>query len=137
MMKGYNFKINGHDYKVDIESVGGASAKVIVNGMSYDVEMSDNDCTAAADTAVTVPEAAAVKVERTSGSKSVVTPLPGVILEICVSKGDSVKAGQKVAVLEAMKMENDIESEVEGIVTAILAGKGDSLQEGAKIIELE
>jgi len=142
-MKTYNFKINGHDYKVDINSVEGSKAKVCVNGKAYEVEM-ENEMPAAAPhpqqaalSQIEVPKAEQVQSPAPQqGAKAVISPLPGVILEICVAKGDKVKAGQKVAVLEAMKMENDIEAEFDGTVTAVLANKGDSVLEGAKIIEL-
>ena len=58
------------------------------------------------------------------------------ILSINVNVGDSVKAGQTVAVLEAMKMENEIQAEFDGTVTAINAAKGDSVLEGAAIVTL-
>lgn len=58
------------------------------------------------------------------------------ILSVNVAVGDKVKAGQKVAVLEAMKMENDIESDFDGTVTAIHVNKGDSVLEGAKIVSI-
>lgn len=64
----------------------------------------------------------------------VTTPLPGVILSVDVAVGDRISAGQRVAVLEAMKMENDIEAEKGGTVTAVHVRKGDSLPEGAKIV---
>ena len=63
-------------------------------------------------------------------------PLPGVIIDICVNVGDTVKQGQKVAVLEAMKMENDIEAAFGGTVTAINVNKGDSVLEGAPIVTI-
>ena len=62
------------------------------------------------------------------------SPLPGVILEVCVNVGDTVKTGQKVAVLEAMKMENVIPATHDGKVTAIKVNKGDSILEGAEIV---
>ena len=68
-------------------------------------------------------------VEEKNGS-----PLPGVILEVCVNVGDTVKTGQKVAVLEAMKMENVIPATHDGKVTAIKVNKGDSILEGAEIV---
>ncbi|MBR4133927.1 MAG: biotin/lipoyl-binding protein, partial [Bacteroidales bacterium] len=63
-------------------------------------------------------------------------PHPGVIIEVSVKEGQAVKAGQKVAVLEAMKMENDIQAEKDGTVTAIHVRKGDSVLEGAKIVTI-
>lgn len=62
------------------------------------------------------------------------TPLPGVILEISVKVGDTVKRGQKVAILEAMKMENVINADRDGKVTEIKVNKGDSVLEGADIL---
>ena len=64
------------------------------------------------------------------------TPLPGVIISIDVKEGSSVKRGQKVAVLEAMKMENDILADCDGVVTAIHVAKGDTVEEDAKIVTL-
>jgi biotin carboxyl carrier protein len=66
----------------------------------------------------------------------VVSPLPGVIIAVKVNVGDAVKAGQTVAVLEAMKMENDIQAECDGTVTAVKVAKGDSVLEGAVIVTI-
>ena len=64
------------------------------------------------------------------------SPLPGVIITLKVNVGDTVKPGQVVAVLEAMKMENDIEAEFGGTVTAVNVAKGDSVLEGAAIVTI-
>ena len=64
------------------------------------------------------------------------SPLPGIIISIDVKEGQAVKRGQKLAVIEAMKMENDILSEADGTVTAIHARKGDSVLEGADIVTI-
>ena len=74
--------------------------------------------------------------KATSG-KEIIAPLPGVITAIKVKAGDIVKNGQTVAVLEAMKMENDLLSEVDGTVRSVNVEKGDSVLEGAVIITLE
>ena len=79
---------------------------------------------------------AAKPAEKVSG-KVVAAPLPGKVVELCVKVGDAVKAGQKIAVLEAMKMENDIPSEHAGIVKQILVAEGDTLQEGQAILVIE
>ena len=63
-------------------------------------------------------------------------PLPGVIIDVCVKEGDTVKRGQKIAVIEAMKMENDILAESDGTVTAIYVKKTDSVLEGADIASI-
>ena len=75
-----------------------------------------------------------VKKPVAASGRAVVAPLPGVIVGIKVSVGDVVKAGQVLAVLEAMKMENDIQAEFDGTVTAVNVTQGDSVLEGAVIV---
>lgn len=156
----YNFRINGHDYQVDVNSVEGGIADVTVNGTDYKVELADavpapaqqaaRPAPQATFTAAPAPQATAPAAQTAAqttaqtatasaplGKGEVVTaPLPGVILDIKVKVGDVVKAGQTVAVLEAMKMENEIEATASGTVTAVNAGKGDSVLEGAAIITI-
>lgn len=89
-------------------------------------------------TAGSVP-ASAVRPEGRSeagAGKKIVSPLPGVIIDVCVKEGDAVKRGQKIAVIEAMKMENDILAESDGTVTAIYVKKTDSVLEGADIASI-
>ncbi len=145
-MRSYKFKINGNEYNVDINSVEGNIANVTVNGATYEVEM---------DTPVSAPVAAAAVKESSASpqndnqvaapapaskpagaGKAVTSPLPGVIIEVSVKEGQAVKAGQKVAVIEAMKMENEIQASADGTVTAVLVNKGDSVLEGAEIVKI-
>ncbi|MCQ2136172.1 MAG: acetyl-CoA carboxylase biotin carboxyl carrier protein subunit [Bacteroidales bacterium] len=146
MDKKYTFKINGKQYEVTVGNIEGKNASVTVNGVEYNVEM-ENPVAAAPVAApvntpavapASAPAAPAAPVAPTSaGAGSDVTaPLPGVIISVNVAVGDKVQAGMKVAVLEAMKMENDIEAEVSGTVTAIHVSKGDSVLEGAKIVTI-
>lgn len=138
-MKTYRFKINGNEYNVDINSVAGNIADVTVNGTSYQVEMEDAPSAPAAPAAPSVPaapvQAAPAPKPAASGAvKPVTSPLPGVIIAVKVNVGDIVKAGQELAVLEAMKMENSIEATHDGTVTAVHVAKGDSVLEGAAIV---
>ena len=64
------------------------------------------------------------------------SPLPGVVLDVLVKEGDVVKVGQKLMILEAMKMENNIESDRDGVVKSIVARKGDSVLEGDVLITI-
>ena len=151
-MKEYKFKINGNEYNVAINSVEGNIADVTVNGTSYQVEM-ENAPAAAPVAAVPVapavtvsapaPQAApavapapAPAAKPAGAGKAVTAPLPGVIIGVKVNVGDVIKPGQVVAVLEAMKMENDIEAELGGTVTAVNVAKGDSVLEGAAIVTI-
>lgn len=137
-MKEYKFKINGNEYNVAVKKVEGKIAEVNVNGVDYSVEMENAPAAAAAPVAAqaAAQAAPAAAPQPAAAAKDVTSPLPGVILSVNVAVGDKVKAGQKVAVLEAMKMENDIESDFDGTVTAIHVNKGDSVLEGAKIVSI-
>lgn len=145
-MKQYKFKINGNDYNVAINSTNRNLADVTVNGVSYQVEM-ENSMPAAApvqaapQASAPAPQPAAAAAPAPAAKpagegKAVTSPLPGVIIEVSVKEGDTVAAGQKVAVLEAMKMENEIQAEKAGVVTKIHVSKGDSVLEGASIVTI-
>ena len=146
-MKQYRFKINGNDYNVVINSTEGKTASVTVNGTPYQVELEEAPAApvqavpAQAAPIQTAPAAApvpapAAKPAASGAGKAVTSPLPGVIIAIKVNVGDSVKAGQEVAVLEAMKMENSIEATHDGTVTAVHVAKGDSVLEGASVVTI-
>lgn len=143
-MKTYKFKINGNEYNVAINSVEGKNASVTVNGTAYQVELEEAPAAspvqaAPAPATVPAPQAApaALKPAPASGTgKAVTSPLPGVIIAVKVNVGDAVKAGQEVAVLEAMKMENSIEATQDGTITAIHVSKGDSILEGAAVVTI-
>lgn len=72
-----------------------------------------------------------------STGNTITAPLPGVITSVKVKEGEIIKAGQVVAVLEAMKMDNDLQAERDGKVKEVKVEKGDSVLEGAVIIILE
>jgi len=141
-MKEYKLKINGNDYTVNITDVEETIAEVEVNGTPFKVEIdrpvkqvssvrrpvnpSIESTVAKPTTTVTPPQL--------TGQTIINSPLPGVILEVSVKEGDSIKKGQKLMVLEAMKMENVIESSADGKVISIKAGKGDSVLEGTTLV---
>lgn len=140
-MKEYKFKINGKDYAVTIGEAEGKMLSVNVNGASYEVELENAPVqapvqAAPAPQAAAAPAPAAAPKAAAGASEKVNSPLPGVIIEVSVKEGQAVKAGQKVAVLEAMKMENEISAPKDGTVTAIHVNKGDSVLEGAPIVSI-
>ena len=139
-MKNYKLKINGTDYNVDINEVEGQEIKLDVNGTSYvvtvDQEMKQQRKAAVSNRpAPQVAPAASGAVQKSNpaGSK-VTTPLPGTILDVFVNVGDTVKEGQTVVFLEAMKMENNIEADVAGTVKEVKVRKGDSVLEGDVLV---
>lgn len=142
-MKAYKFKINGKEYEVAVNGIEGKIADVTVNGVNYSVEL-ENEVPAApvapaapAQAASPAAAPAAPAAPKAAGAgKAIVSPLPGVIISVDVKEGAAVKRGQKVAVIEAMKMENEILAEFDGTVTAIHVSKGDSVLEGANIVTI-
>ena len=143
-MKEYKYKINGNEYAVCINEVNDTTANVTVNGEEYKVEWEKPKeekpvvkvqpvaaKPAQANPAPTVAPAATVK------GNAIKTPLPGVIIDVKVNIGDTVKKGDTVVVLEAMKMENNINADRDGKVTAIQVAKGDTVADGAVLVVLE
>ncbi|ADV43683.1 biotin/lipoyl-containing protein [Bacteroides helcogenes] len=144
-MKEYKYKINGNLYKVTIGDIEENIAHVEVNGTPYNVEMEQKPKAAPVKPVVrpaaAAPAAPVTPVSRPSaapaGKSGVKSPLPGVILDIKVSVGDTVKKGQLVIILEAMKMENSINADKDGKITAINVSKGDSVLEGTDLVIIE
>ena len=146
-MKEYKFKINGKDYAVAIGEADGKMLTVNVNGADYQVELENapavpaqavgSSAVASAQKSAAADTAPAVAAKSAGGAgQTIKSPLPGIIISIDVKEGQAVKRGQKVAVIEAMKMENDILAEADGTITAIHARKGDSVLEGADIVTI-
>ena len=147
-MKEYKYKINGNSYKVTIGDIEDNIAHVEVNGTPYNVEMEKAPKTTskpavrpAAPVASTTPAPAPAQVVKpaapSTGKSGVKSPLPGVILDIKVNVGDTVKKGQTIIILEAMKMENNINADKDGKITAINVSKGDSVLEGNDLVIIE
>ncbi|MBQ5529386.1 MAG: biotin/lipoyl-binding protein [Bacteroidales bacterium] len=140
-MKEYKFKIGGKEYNVTVNPKEGKLFDVTVNGATYEVESENAPVAApapqpAAAPAQAAPAAAAPAAKPAGAGEKVPSPLPGVIIDVSVTVGQAVKKGQKIAVLEAMKMENEILAEFDGTVTEIFIKKGDSVLEGANVVTL-
>ena len=149
-MNKYQYKVQGVDYDVEIEEVEGNVAKVNVNGIRFDVVMKQPiNATSTlkkvhveapkpvARPAVTPAAAPAADKPMAAGTGSPVkAPLPGTINAINVKVGDKVGIGDVVIVLEAMKMQNNIEAESAGTVTSILVNQGDTVMEGATMLTI-
>lgn len=144
-MKEYKYKINGNVYKVAIGDIEDNIAHVEVNGTPYKVEMEKAPKVVvkpvARPVATSAPAAPATPVVKpaaaSTGKSGVKSPLPGVILDIKVNVGDTVKKGQVIIILEAMKMENNINADKDGKITAINVNKGDSVLEGTDLVIIE
>lgn len=152
-MNKFQYNVQGVDYDVEIEELEGNVAKVVVNGIRFEVELKQPINPAHAirkkpevhqpapaapqQAAQPAPVAAAPQPAAAPGSGSQVkSPLPGTITSVNVKVGDVVKDGDTVVVLEAMKMQNNIETEFSGTVTSILVNQGDSVLEGAVLLTI-
>ena len=143
-MNKYQYKVQGVDYDVEIEEVEGKVAKVNVNGIRFDVELKQpiNPTSTLKKVHVEAPKpvarptvapavAPAADKPMAAGTGSPVkAPLPGTIIELKVNVGDVV------LVLEAMKMQNNIESEYAGTVTSITVKQGESVMEGSVLMTI-
>ena len=146
-MKQFKYTINGNVYNVTVGKVEDTNAEVEVNGVKYSVELDAPVKKAVAPVTRPVqgsvtpaPAAAAAPAAArpaSSGSGNAIkSPLPGIILSVNCKVGDEVKIGQKLLVLEAMKMENNINADKEGKVVEILVAQGASVLEGTDLIIL-
>ena len=140
-MKSFKYTINGNVYKVHINSVVDDIAEVEVNGTPYNVKMekpakkqmvtlkrpAQAPTTPSGESVITRPAAS-----TTQGA--IKSPLPGVILQMKCNVGDTVKRGQTLLILEAMKMENNINADRDGTIIEVKVHKGDSVLEGADLV---
>ena len=143
-MKEYKYTIDGNPYTVAIEEAGETSAKVTVNGETYNVEWEKPKeekpvvkVKPVAAKPATAPAPAAAPAAAPVSGNAIKTPLPGVIIDVKVNVGDTVKKGDTVVVLEAMKMENNINADRDGKVVSIAVSKGDTVADGAPLVVLE
>ncbi len=143
-MKEYKYTIDGTQYNVAIEEASETTAKVVVNGTEYTVEWEkpkEEKPVVKVKPATTKPAPAqaptATPTQAPVSGNAIKTPLPGVILDVKVSVGDTVKKGDTVVVLEAMKMENNINADRDGKVVSIAVKKGDTVADGAALVILE
>ncbi|MCL2072591.1 MAG: biotin/lipoyl-binding protein [Marinilabiliaceae bacterium] len=137
-MKKYKFSIDDNDYAVEVKNVEDRTIELEVNGIAYTVNIDKEVKQTKTPTllrSVAIPttdHGTAIKVAAKTGS--IKSPLPGTIIELFVKEGDKVSIGQKVLMLEAMKMENNIESDKAGTVVEIKISKGDAVMEGDILI---
>ncbi|MDY6326232.1 MAG: biotin/lipoyl-containing protein [Bacteroidales bacterium] len=147
-MKTYNFKIYGNKYAVEVGELEDNMIDVTVNGTPYKVEL-DMELKprtvkpvvkVAAAPAAAQAAAPATRVEPAApagGGGTINSPLPGTVLDVFVKPGDSVKSGQRLLLLEAMKMENSIDSDRDGVVKEVKVSKSDAVMEGQALVVFE
>ena len=118
-MKNLKITVNGTTYYVQVEETGASSAPV-----------------APAPAAAPAPAPAAAPAPSAGAGTKVESPMPGTVLDIKVANGATVNEGDPVVILEAMKMENEINAPCSGTVTSICVNKGDSVDSGTVLVTI-
>jgi len=136
-LPGGKFKVSFEDKEYTVEAKG---LGIDVGALSAPVQASTPVQTAAPSVSTPAPAsvapAAPAPTPAPAGEGVVTSPMPGKILRILVKEGESVKTGQGLVVLEAMKMENEIPAPKDGVVKKILIKEGDTVDTGQPLIEL-
>lgn len=145
-MKLYKLSINGSTYETQVVRIENSVAEVLVNGTKYKVTVENEifqsktpklvQGLAVPSTDADPSTAKTANPNASKGTGTIKSPLPGVVLNLFVKEGDFVKLGQKLLILEAMKMENNIEADKEGVIKSVKKQKGDSVMEGDVLIEI-
>ena len=140
-MKKYKFTIRGNDYHVHLKDIEDNVAELDVNGTLYEVEIHSEVKTTKTPKLVRKPVEhkpgeGQIKKTASTGKHKVIAPLPGTILKINVGVGDVVTEGQNVLVMEAMNMENQVQTTKGGEVTSIKVNTGDSVLQDDVLIEI-
>jgi len=152
-MNKYQYKVKGVDYEVEIAEVEGNIAKVNVNGIPFEIELQKPINAAKHPTMnnpkVQPPQPAPAKpvqaapqpqpvqpAAATGAGTALKAPLPGTVTDVKVQLGQQVGVGETVLVLEAMKMQNNIEAETAGQVMSILVKPGDTVMEGSVLLTI-
>ena len=126
-MKRYNITVNGTVYEVVVEEVNGAAATPVYSSPAAPISAPAPAVAPVPAPSAAPAPAAAPSAPAAAGANAVTAPMPGTILEVKVSVGQSVKKGDVMCVLEAMKMENDIPAPCDGVVASVNVQKGASV----------
>lgn len=143
----YDLKIGSTEYTVEVGELIAGQVRVAVNGKSFDVTVADFAAGAAVtppmptlrSTAAAVPTPAAPAARPAAAvatGGAMIAPIPGLITDVRAKVGDAVQAGQCVAVMEAMKMENQLTAPVSGHVREVLVQKGSEVTTGQVIMRI-
>ena len=144
-MSKFKFTINGKNYEVSVEDKDTNLADVVVNGTSYTVQYEPQTTVASAPVrkvaapaapAAAKPAAAPAPAPAAAGAGAIVSPLPGTVTSVAVAAGASVKRGDLLLVMEAMKMENDIRSDRDGVVKSVFVAAGKTVMQGDPLVEI-
>lgn len=144
-MSVYRFKIFGNDFETRVLRRDQTEMVISVNGQEYKVYLEpskERELAYPTPRLVRTPAVHGEGPKKTAapdepkGAGAIRSPLPGLVLKVLVEPGQSVKKGQTVCVMEAMKMENAIPATIDGVVEQVLAKQGDSILEGQELVRI-
>lgn len=155
-MNEYVLTINGKEYRAEVGEISAEQARIIVNGREFQVGLQQLGLSRLMPAATPAAEArpasplatpaagiaplpaapTAAAATAAEASSVVKAPLPGLIVDVKVREGEKVKAGQNIIVMEAMKMENQIQATSDGTIKKIFIKKGDNVAEGHAMVEI-
>ncbi|MDO4553244.1 MAG: biotin/lipoyl-containing protein [Bacillota bacterium] len=135
-MKKYNIVVNGVAYEVEVEEVGGAAAPAAPAPQAAPAPAPAAPAPAPAPAPKAAP-APAPAAAPAGGADTITAPMPGTVLDVKVKEGDTVPAGATLLILEAMKMENEIQTLNGGVVDKVYVGKGASVNTGDVLVSMK
>jgi glutaconyl-CoA/methylmalonyl-CoA decarboxylase subunit gamma len=145
-MNTYKFKIYGHEFETRVIRRDEDEVVISVNGQEYKAYLEPTKRMMQAKptpklTRPTVTPAEGLKKtaapSESKGAGAIKAPLPGLILKVMVKEGDTVKVGDTVLVMEAMKMENSVAAPIAGVVSKIAVTEGQSVLESAELVLID
>jgi biotin carboxyl carrier protein len=134
-MKKYNMKINGQKYETNVLEFNALNAKLLVNGVEYNVEFDISESETKTQV-IQVEKTVPVVPQLVGEIDSLKAPLPSLVVSILKNAGDSVRAGEVVMILEAMKMEHEIYAPFDGVIDRVMVTKSQSVTEGEVLLKL-
>ena len=144
----YRVSVDGNEFLVDGKKTGRTNYSLIVDNRSFEIEVDnvDDEYQVLVDGRnyhVNLVDERRVRIGGTQpgvqlqGRQAVSVPMPGKVIEVLVSEGDSVEKGQGLVIVEAMKMENEVRSPISGGVKDIKVKPGDAVEGGAILVIVE
>jgi glutaconyl-CoA/methylmalonyl-CoA decarboxylase subunit gamma len=135
-MRKFLIKVNGNNYEVEVDELNGNSSvkqDVVKSSNSTETNRTETVNTKSIQTK-TVPTSNEKAVPQ--GATTITAPMPGTVLSINVKVGESIKKGQVLLILEAMKMENEITASVDGSITSVNVNEGASVNTGDVLVSI-
>lgn len=136
-MKEFKFKIDGVAYEVSVNELEGDSAEVVVNGKKFSVELEKEQAVVAAPTVSRPTVQSSAPAAGKKAAANIKAPLPGSIIKILASDGQTVKRGDVILTMESMKMENNVCAECDGTIKHIVVKQGQNVMQDDLLVEFE